>query len=126
MLIKVQGLPVDARSSNWCAAAAQGAHGGGSAGTPLSPALGGREGGPFAAARRPVAWSSPRSSAAFELAPAGALGYSVSPLQSSLEASLLSGSTPRHFGPALPSPPAPAQAAGARTGCCDVRIGRGA
>ncbi|KAK9839293.1 hypothetical protein WJX81_005985 [Elliptochloris bilobata] len=89
-----------------------GGHGGGSAGTPLSPALGAREGGAFAAARRPVAWSSPRSSAAFELAPPGTLGYSVSPLQSSLEASLLSGSTPRHAGPALPSPPAPLQAAG--------------
>jgi len=109
-------LCIRARPSAHARRAAQGGHGGGGGSTPLSPALGGREGGPFAAARRPAAWCSPRSSAAFELPPAGALGYSVSPLQSSLEASLLSSSTPRHAGPALPSPPAPLQAAGARPG----------
>lgn len=57
--------------------------------------------------RRPALGASPRLSSAFELPALGALGYSLSPVQGSLESSLLSASTPRH--PAalplkLPSP----------------------
>jgi hypothetical protein len=45
--------------------------------------------------RRPSVGASLRSSA-FDLAPPGALGYSLSPVQGSLESSLMGASTPRY------------------------------
>lgn len=45
--------------------------------------------------RRPSIGASPRSSA-FDLPPPGALGYSLSPVQGSLESSLMGASTPRY------------------------------
>ncbi|CAL8463986.1 g3521 [Coccomyxa elongata] len=66
-------------------------HGGG--GMAASPAAVGP--GALTVFRRPSIGASPRSSA-FDLPPPGALGYSLSPVQGSLESSLMGASTPRY------------------------------
>lgn len=73
----------------------QGQSGGlhGAAGMAASPAAVGP--GALTVFRRPSVGASLRSSA-FDLAPPGALGYSLSPVQGSLESSLMGASTPRY------------------------------